>query len=237
MLLAGIFALLAWAGEPWKEKPFTAWSRSEVNKILTESPWAKIISVPPSWARIGGEGPEIGTSPVQIGRIPQQTDAERADPSRNPQYGSQNARLVLRWASARTMRTARIREAQIAGESLAGTPEELLAGESEHYQHILEWDPLVEFTRSTEAEIRKNSSLWLKRSRNELRAARVRIRGDAGAKPDSLLFYFEKKDPLTGKAVIPAEETSVEFIWKLGPAVISAKFEPHKMVTPAGRDL
>ncbi len=229
-------AFSAWAGDPWKEKPYTAWSKKEVKKILTDSPWAVVISVPPTWTRVGGEGAEAGPGDIRIGRPDTRTDVERGDPTRDPAGWNQNARLTMRWASAKVMRAARLREAQLAGEQLEGSAEEFLAREPEDHLLILEWDPMVLFTRSKAEAIQEHTKLHIKSTGAEIRPRRVRIRNREGSEPPSIVFHFEKLDRATGQPIIPADETAVEFVWYLGPTVISAKFDPSKMVTREGRD-
>ena len=41
MLLVLLGAGVVWAGDPWKEKPYTEWSEKECRKLLQDSPWAK----------------------------------------------------------------------------------------------------------------------------------------------------------------------------------------------------
>ena len=41
VILAAVTVL--WAGEPWKDKPFTEWGEKGVRKMLEKSPWAKRI--------------------------------------------------------------------------------------------------------------------------------------------------------------------------------------------------
>jgi len=42
-ILVLLVSALLWAGDPWKDKPYTAWSEKEVERILSDSPWAKKI--------------------------------------------------------------------------------------------------------------------------------------------------------------------------------------------------
>lgn len=45
ILLIIIFAVAAvlWAGEPWKDKPWTEWTEKDVKKLLEKSPWAQRV--------------------------------------------------------------------------------------------------------------------------------------------------------------------------------------------------
>ena len=41
MLLVLLGSSVVWAGDPWKEKPYTEWTEKECRKLLQNSPWAK----------------------------------------------------------------------------------------------------------------------------------------------------------------------------------------------------
>jgi len=43
MLLVLLGSGVLWAGDPWKEKPYTEWTKKEVGKVLVKSPWAKQV--------------------------------------------------------------------------------------------------------------------------------------------------------------------------------------------------
>ena len=53
--LLGLLLLvpLLLAAEPWKEKPYTAWSKDEVKRIFTDSPWAHPYVDPQAYAVLG----------------------------------------------------------------------------------------------------------------------------------------------------------------------------------------
>jgi len=58
-LAASACAALLFAAEPWKSKDYTQWSDDDINKVLTDSPWAKEINIAPqrsSYGRPGGMG-------------------------------------------------------------------------------------------------------------------------------------------------------------------------------------
>ena len=40
-LLVLLGSSVVWAGDPWKEKPYTEWTEKECRKLLQNSPWAK----------------------------------------------------------------------------------------------------------------------------------------------------------------------------------------------------
>ena len=44
-LLVLLGSSVVWAGDPWKEKPYTEWTEKECRKLLQNSPWAKRYSL------------------------------------------------------------------------------------------------------------------------------------------------------------------------------------------------
>lgn len=59
LLACLVLAVAAWAGDPWKEKTYKEWNEKEVNRILSDSPWARVVTVPAFWR--GGSGSLPGT--------------------------------------------------------------------------------------------------------------------------------------------------------------------------------
>ncbi len=53
MFLAG---LALWAADVWVAKPYTEWTAKDVDKIMSDSPWAKQVSVTLDLGRGGGSG-------------------------------------------------------------------------------------------------------------------------------------------------------------------------------------
>jgi hypothetical protein len=54
-----IAGLALWAADIWVAKPYTEWTEKDLAKIMTDSPWAKKVSVAMSMAALGG-GPAAG---------------------------------------------------------------------------------------------------------------------------------------------------------------------------------
>src|ERR1700733_2327727 len=53
-------ALALWAADVWQAKPFTEWSDKDIAKIMSDSPWAKKVSVTLPTSGRGGGGPPAG---------------------------------------------------------------------------------------------------------------------------------------------------------------------------------
>ncbi|HTS50931.1 MAG TPA: hypothetical protein VMH05_23455 [Bryobacteraceae bacterium] len=55
-----LLALGLWAADSWQNKPMAEWSDKDVQKILSNSPWAKVISVSTGGLMDSGSMPERG---------------------------------------------------------------------------------------------------------------------------------------------------------------------------------
>ncbi|MBI3406057.1 MAG: hypothetical protein HY046_11435 [Acidobacteria bacterium] len=231
-----LVATCAWATEPWRDKPYQKWDEKEVKKILHDSPWAKPITAPALWTRIGGE--KFETAPaLTIGRVP--NDPAHTDLDPNPvvkQTFNPDARLTLRWASSRTMRSAKLRDAQIKSQPIDKNADYFLDRDTEEYELVLVWDPMILFPQANEFEVAGNTVLKAKSTGLELHPNRVRFSGPSGQKPHEIVFTFPKKLK-NGEAFIEPSEMSIEFYWRIGAGTVKSGFDPRKMLGPHGRDL
>src|SRR5579862_4582651 len=54
-LAEALLAAICWAGgDPWKDKPYAQWDDKDVQKVMSSSPWARIVPVTASWAPASG---------------------------------------------------------------------------------------------------------------------------------------------------------------------------------------
>jgi hypothetical protein len=71
LLFGSLFigAVALWAADFWQTKPFTSWDQKEATKLLTDSPWARRVSIslatnPQSGGKGGGRGGRGGGGPA-----------------------------------------------------------------------------------------------------------------------------------------------------------------------------
>jgi hypothetical protein len=228
LLLLATFVVVAWAEDPWKSKPASEWTRKDVDKILTDSPWTQIVNVPTSWARTGGEKWEAGPSPtgVRIGKATVDVNPDRAD---------EKGVFLLRWESSRTIRAALARQTQLRG--LSGLPRSRTpAGDKDFHVLVLVWDPFVlREPKATEAEAASGSSIKPRMLNAEVPPDRVEYRRDWHGRLQAVAFYFPRKTA-GGRALIDGDEDRVDFTWHVGAAVLHGRFNPRKMVAQGRRD-
>ena len=195
------------AADFWEETAFNDWSDGDVEKMMSNSPWAKRITVvfprPPREGARGGvaAGGGAGGGGGGFG-------------------GAGQSRLVVRWQSALPVRQAQVR-AQI--ERGATVPEEVL--------DVLNQPPPGYFVFVTGIP-----GQFARLSAEELGAeARLERNGkppilpvQAGPRREgrslSLVYVFPKDDPIV------LEDDEVEFVAKVGETTIKRKFKLEEMV-------
>jgi hypothetical protein len=64
-LLSFLLAAGLWAADFWQSKPFTEWTDKDVNRMVTDSPWAHRVTV-----SLGGAAPDLGVSGGRRGETP-----------------------------------------------------------------------------------------------------------------------------------------------------------------------
>jgi hypothetical protein len=237
-------ALAAWAGDPWKEKTYKEWDEKDVNKILTDSPWARPITVLATWRsgdkslpasaaqHTGGAG-AAGERSGGIGT--DVTNAINAEVGGASAGDPTQARFTLRWGSARTVREAAARLSILRGMSVTEAERVMNLPVAEH-QIVLYGPDMTPFTKSNEKGLMDTTSLTLKKSKQKISPSRVEIRTSQGGKLISgIVFYFPMKSA-TGELFIAPDEKGVEFECRTGVVTIRQIFEPQKMSSKAGPD-
>lgn len=246
LALVCVATLLAWAGDPWKEKPYTEWNEKDVQKVLNDSPWARTVRVTMSWrplpvgantgyeastqspgAQPAGEMAPAGPGPGQAGN----PTAPSEMALRVPQ-----AEFVVRWVSALTVRQALVRNAELAGNPLQD-PSQLLQVQPDSYQILVLGADLSPFASANETELQERAELRIGSTKKKLAPVAVQLlRSNAGGRLQGVLFQFPKRDA-AGEAVVPANEKSLEFVCEVKSLSLRAKFDPRKMINREGADL
>lgn len=261
--IIGSFAVLAIAAlalagsDPWKSKPYQQWDEKDVQKILTESPWARTVQVDANWqkggsappsglpqgssaggppssgsgggGRPGGMGGGGGSSPSGGGGMGGGGDAGM--PS-TPQ-----AQFTVRWASSRSIREALVRNAVLGGKMKEDDGEKQLAQPVDTYQVLISGPQMTPFQNAEEASIKAASTLTTKKGKQKIEASKVEFeRSPDGKTIYSIMVFFPRKTA-TGEATIGADEKGVEFACAGSGVNIKTSFDFSKMYDSQGRDL
>lgn len=195
------------AAEFWDTKPYLQWSEKEVDKMLTDSPWAVLVAVPlPNVAPV----PTADTGGGRRGGGEGRSDF-------GP--GPRRVRLTISWRSALPVKEAAAR--QQAGKNGTITPEgqAALAREEDLYVIAIQGLP-PEYTRPTT----NNTLQGLLRREGKPPIGAVRAGGEMTRGGTRLLIGFPRTDPIT------LADGDVEFEAKLGKLEIRKKFKLKDLV-------
>jgi hypothetical protein len=158
LLVVPLSAVLLWAGDPWKEKRYTEWGEKDVEKVLQNSPWARVVRMPR--ASVSGELPGSGT------REDPSAEANRGggDPSRAARgvpsgRSSRGPFYVVQWRSSLTVRQALVRQEQLRGEPDPEEVERFLARPPEYYVILLFGPNMKGFQKLSEETVREATRL------------------------------------------------------------------------------
>ena len=240
-LVLNIAVALAWAGsDPWKSKPFSQWDEKDIRKILTDSPWSKVIQVPAAWSTGGDSGgvPDPATRNASQERSPdggimgQRGGAAAPAGPQVPQ-----ATFVVRWASARTVREAMLRSAVLAGRMKEEDAEKQASLPVEVYQVLIAGQDMKPFQGADEKSLTEKTYLITKKTKQKIAAVSLEFqRGPDGKTVQAIAFAFPRKTT-SGEEAIGSDEKNVEFYCSVAGANIRASFDIPKMEDAKGRDL
>jgi hypothetical protein len=247
LLVLLALSALAWAGrDPWKSKPFQQWDNKDIEKILNDSPWGKVIRVDAPWKNsgdtdsAGGDTAMRGMQPTMGGQS--QASRNVGAPSGVPgangggQQAAQAAFLV-RWVSSRTIREAAYRAAVLNGQMKEEDAEKQAAERVADYQVLVGGSDMKPFQGVDEAMLKGGVWLTTKKTKQKIAFSSVQVEHDAdGTNIASLVFSFPRRTS-TGESTIGADEKSIEFSLTYGGARIQASFDISKMDDSQGRDL
>lgn len=240
ILVIGFAAAMAWAaGDPWKSKPFQQWDEKDVKKVLNDSPWSKLVSVPAAWASGDAEGgltpamPNASQDHSPDGGIMGTAGAGKAPAA----PGVKEAQFIVRWASSRAVREAALRGAVLGGHMKQEDADKQAAHPLEVYQVLVAGPDMKPFQAADDKAFLEKTFLVLKKSKQRIPATGIEYqRGADGKTVQAVAFSFARKTA-NGETTLPGDEKSVEFFCSVGGANIRVSFEIPKMEDSQGRDL
>ncbi len=227
-----LFATLVWAsGPPWKGKPYQEWDDKDVERVFTDSPWARTTTITRTWLPISEKDLPNDTVAGRYRAVPGTLDRS----SETSVGGELN--LYVYWASSRVMRAASARKAILQG-GKSGVDVRKYAGEpQEEYQIVLQSKDMAPFFRHDEKFFQSSAFLETKKSKVKMSPSHVRYeRDEKGILVTTAIFFFPKKTPSGDPTIIP-DEKGVEFSCKIEGSTLRVNFEPQKMVDQSGLDL
>ncbi len=244
-------AALAWASsDPWKDKPFQQWDEKDVQKVLSNSPWSRMIQ-----ADAGFDG--SGSAPSS--GLPQGSSAGAgaagggggggrggmggggSSPSRaggdDQAGGVPQLTFAIRWYSSRTVREAMLRSAVLAGSLKEDEAEKQLAQPTEDYQVLLSGPQMSAFQSAEEAGVKARTALITKKGKLKIEPSKVDFQRSTDGKTIRAILISFPKRTATGEATIGSDEKGADFSSSPGKVAIKASFDFSKMYDAQGRDL
>src|SRR5215472_16841106 len=183
---ASIFAALAFiavalaSDPPWKGKPYDQWTDKDLEKIFTDSPWARIGTVTRTWAPLTSkEGSAGGPSggPQSNTPMPQARPGGpgATPPSEGGAGGSgDELRFNVYWASSRIMRAASARKSVLHGGKQDVDVAKYASEPQEEYQIVVQSEDMTPFFRHDEKFFQENSYLDAKKTKQKISPSHIR---------------------------------------------------------------
>jgi hypothetical protein len=221
----------AFKDEPWS-KDYKSWTNEDVQKILYESPWVKMVEMGAPWLK----GPTHFLTPLPMdcnGRPDMTKDRTPASWA----MGNTESIVIFQvtWQSARTIRAAKLRQSSLCGKEESERGEEMLEDQPEQYVIVVNSPDMTPFDGMDEDALLKNTSLQSKKTQKKIGPESVSIQR-YGKTVRSLTFKFPRKTD-TGEPLISPDDREIEFVAQSGKFNMKAKFQPPKMVGKNGLDL
>jgi len=219
-------ALQAWAAsskESWNSKPPSDWTQTEIQDLLSRSPWAKEVTVSDNGPGIdyshGNAGGGRGNSPLPAGgSIPGLPSGPPMGRPFFPQDGPQRFKAIVRWDSALP-----IREAMHAKPSKDFDQNYIVVVTGD----LPDMGRIVGADGQTLDEVRLESVKQytrLERKGSPILLSRMAATPDGYPSGGGTLFYFERRDPIL------AEDKQLMFVTRVGAYEVRARFSLKDML-------
>jgi hypothetical protein len=216
--LAGTVAVLLasaalTAADFWEEKDFTTWSPQQIDKMLTDSPWAKKATIVLGSLQEGGSGGGFQSGGAGVGGGGGAT--RDSDAGGSEFQGVRRITVTVAWISALPVRQAiaRLR----AGVDAPILPDDKRLPEDEaFYVLAVAGMPTRVAQAGTLNEVLEKTALKSKR-KEPIKPADIRIVPES-KQTVRVEFVFPKSSAIT------LDDKEVEFVTKIGAADIARKF-------------
>ncbi len=240
-----LLAVMAWAGDVWKDKPFDQWTEKDVLAVLQYSPWAKANLAaagawhPPGSAALTGPTPgSVAGTGTDVSRSTKGAASETASGyEKNANAGPQTYNVY--WWSSRTIRAAFVRYAVLKGKTKPEDAPKMIEQPMDDYEILVQGRNMYVFQQRGEKFFQGSDAAFLemKKSKEKLAPSSVVFQfGPDGKSVSGVVFHFSKKDK-TGEPTIGPDEKEVDLYLHIGDLMLRTYFEPKKMVGAKGEDL
>jgi hypothetical protein len=238
-----LLAVMAWAGDVWKDKPYDQWTEKDVLTVLQSSPWAKSnLSAAGAWrpmdsTALTGQTPGMvagssnDPSKTAQGSLPEQRGGSEKSASSGPQ--TYNAY----WWSSRTIRKAFVRYSVLKGRLKSEDAPKMVDQPIDDYQILVQGQNMYLFEQRGAKAFEDAAFLEMKKAKTKLSPSKVVFQfGPDGKAVTGVVFHFSKTAK-GGEPSIGPNEQQVYFYLHIGDSTLQTFFEPKKMVDAKGEDL
>jgi hypothetical protein len=245
-------ALVFAGGDPWKSKPYQQWDDKDVQRILQDSPWARVVQVDANWknsklnSNDDSAQPTLPTGPPPGGKMGGmgggmggQSPAPSAPAAGNVESGGSSAQasFVVRWVSSRTVQRALARKSELTGQLRPEDAEKQLEQAPDVYEILVGGPDMRPFQSADEDTLKTNAYLIEKKTKQKISPTKVEVsRSTDGKNVQVVAFIFPKKST-NGEPTIADDEKGIDFDCFVGGAKIHTSFDIPKMQDTKGRDL
>lgn len=204
------------AADFWQEKDFTAWSAQQVEKMLTDSPWAKKVTI------VTGSLREEPLGGFQAGGAGLGGGGGGASRGADDVQGIRRAIVTVAWISALPVRQALIRRQISSDAPIPPDQQRQLSEDEAFYTLAVVGLPLRLAARGTIDELKTKTTL---KPNQKDRIAPENIRAFRDADQSLRIeFLFPKSH------AIALDDKEVVFITKVGEVELSKKFRLADMM-------
>lgn len=226
-------ALVLMAADVWNSKPYTDWNEKDLQKIMTDSPWAKKTSVMgtegPAPPVIGGAGGGGGRSRGGGGGG---GDDSAPDPisSHGPASGgggpatggAPSAQAIVSWPVSLPLKQASVKAKY--GKEVATSPEakQFLEREEPYYVIEVSQFPFRGRTGDDFKEALTKSAVLSVKGKDSIHAMEVQV--NPRGRTLDIYFLFPRQ------RVFTVEDSEIDFSAKAGEVPIKQKFKLKEMV-------
>ena len=226
---------LLWAKDFWKEKPSTEWTQEEARKMVSESPWARLVRITsPAAADLSAPTPsETGGAMATTsgGGYSSVAGGQPATPSGTPGEGSAPVPETLYnvwWYSARTWRQGMARFQQLRGSLSADQAKSFVETRPSEYVIAVRGDDMRAFQGVSDDVLRGGTYLRARRTKHKLAPSRIELqRSPDGQRISMILFYFPRT--VEGEPFVAPDEKGVDFVCEIKGLSLSTTFDVRNM--------
>lgn len=236
-------AFCLFAADPWQSKPYTEWSDKEVQKVLTNSPWAHGVSIGggpmmsndgprrsdvgnPNAANPNAANPATGPSVMMPGG--QEGGRDRIGDSIPSGSETPSTNLVVLWQSALPVKQALVRRRFGAEGATSSDAKKFLDENTNYLIGVSGLTPVLTRAAQAKSEILQRTTLSAK-GKEPLHPIDILV--SPAGKVTEAVFVFPKT------TVFTIEDKDVEFSTELGGVAVKNKFRLKDMVIAGGLQL